>query len=113
MRFRGHTENTGQEWCNCMKLNNRMLLFHGSYTAVENIQLEKCSEGKDFGRGFYLSSNAVQARQFIPTSLAKAQRFGDASLTQNYGFVSSFRYHDDGLKVYELRLPTLKILCEP
>ena len=84
-----------------MKLNNKMLLFHGSYTIVEKIRLEKCSDGKDFGRGFYISSNAVQARQFIPTSLAKAQRFGDASLTQNYGFVSSFRYHDDGLKVYE------------
>lgn len=84
-----------------MKLNNGMLLFHGSYAPVESIRLEKCAAGKDFGRGFYLSSNAIQARQFLRTSVSKAQRFGDAPLTQNYGFVSSFRYHEDGLKVFE------------
>lgn len=39
-----------------------------------------------------LTSNAVQARQFLRTSVSKAQRFGDAPLTQNDGFVSSFRY---------------------
>lgn len=84
-----------------MKLSNGMLLFHGSYTSVENIQLEMCAAGKDFGRGFYLTSNAIQARQFLKTSVSKAQRLGDAPLTQNYGFVSSFRYHGDALKVFE------------
>ena len=66
-----------------MKLKNGMLLFHGSYTEVEEVRLEKCSEGKDFGLGFYISSDAIQARQFISTSLSKAKRFGDPSLTQH------------------------------
>lgn len=41
MRFRGYTENTEQERGNCVKLRNGMLLFHGSYTAVESIRLER------------------------------------------------------------------------
>jgi len=101
VRFRGYTENSEQERGNCVKLRNGMLLFHGSYTAVESIRLERCAAGKDFGCGFYLTSNAVQARQFLRTSVSKAQRFGDAPLTQNDGFVSSFRYHADGIKVFE------------
>ena len=86
MRFRRHTENIEQERCCRMKLSKGMLLFHGSYTSIENIQLEMCAAGKDFGRGFYLTSNAIQARQFLKTSVSKAQRLGDAPLTQNYGF---------------------------
>lgn len=84
-----------------MKLKEGMLLYHGSYTAVKRIDLEMCLDGKDFGRGFYLTSSPVQARSFIKTSVLKAQRFGNASATQNYGFISSFMYHEDGLRIYE------------
>ena len=37
-------------------MKDGMLLFHGSYVPVENIDLSKCFSGKDFGRGFYLTS---------------------------------------------------------
>lgn len=83
-----------------MELNNGMLLFHGSYTEVKQIDLSMCWEGKDFGSGFYLTSSTLQARSFIKTSIVKAQRFGNIPLSQNHGFVSSFIYHANGLKVY-------------
>ncbi len=52
-----------------MKLKDGMLLFHGSYTPVEKIDLERCAKGKDFGRGFYLTSDLNQARNFIRSSI--------------------------------------------
>ena len=40
-----------------ISLTDGMLLYHGSYAKVENIDLKKCKQGKDFGRGFYLTSS--------------------------------------------------------
>ena len=37
-----------------MKLVDGMMLYHGSYTPVQTIDLTKCAAGKDFGRGFIL-----------------------------------------------------------
>ena len=56
-----------------MKLKDGMLLFHGSYTPVEKIDLERCVKGKDFGRGFYLTSDLNQTRNFIRSSILKRQ----------------------------------------
>ena len=86
-----------------MKMKDDMLLFHGSYTPVEKIDLSMCMEGKDFGSGFYLTSSVIQAKGFIRTSVLKAQRMGNAVLDQNYGYVSSFRYHEDSLKIFEFK----------
>ena len=52
-----------------MKLNDGMLLYHGSYTPVEVIDLKQCAPGKDFGQGFYLTSDLNQARNFISSVL--------------------------------------------
>ncbi|SFG75944.1 DUF3990 domain-containing protein [Oribacterium sp. WCC10] len=82
-----------------MKLKDGMLLFHGSYTAVESIDLDQCMKGKDFGKGFYLTSDPNQAKSFIRSSLIKAQNTGRASVTQNYGYVSSFRYHEPAKEI--------------
>lgn len=84
-----------------MKLKDGMLLFHGSYTSVEKIDLSMCMEGKDFGSGFYLTSSLQQARSFIRTSVLKAQRIGTIPLNQNCGYVTSFRYHENDLKFFE------------
>ena len=56
-----------------MKLKDGMLLYHGSYAYVEEIDLAQCVEGKDFGKGFYLTSNPNQARSFIRSSIIKAR----------------------------------------
>ncbi len=77
-----------------MILKDGMLLYHGSYIAVEAIDLNKCSDGKDFGKGFYLSDNNEQAKGFIITSLKKAINLGQVPVNQNYGYVSIFRYHN-------------------
>lgn len=84
-----------------MKLQDGMLLFHGSYRPVESINLNKCNWGKDFGRGFYLTSDAWQARNFINSSLRKAKNSGDAPIQQKFGYVSSFIFHDNGLATYQ------------
>ena len=76
-----------------MKLENDMLLYHGSYLPIEKINLEKCTQGKDFGCGFYLTSDYNQAHNFIRTSLKKAQKIGIIPQTQNYGYISSFKFH--------------------
>ncbi len=88
---------------NSSKLKNGMLLYHGSYAKVEKIDLGMCANAKDFGKGFYLTSDVKQARSFIKSSIIKAQNSGEASLDQNYGYVSSFRYYEpkDGILTYE------------
>jgi len=38
-----------------------MILYHGSNTAIETIDFDKCKPYKDFGRGFYLTEIKEQA----------------------------------------------------
>lgn len=38
-----------------------MKLYHGSSTAIETIDFNKCKPYKDFGRGFYLTEMEEQA----------------------------------------------------
>ena len=33
-----------------------MKVYHGSDTAIEKIDLNRCEVGKDFGRGFYVTN---------------------------------------------------------
>jgi hypothetical protein len=75
-----------------MSLENGLILYHGSYTEVINIDLTKCSKGKDFGIGFYLTSDFNQACNFIKTSIRKALTRGVISEELNYGFVTSFEF---------------------
>ena len=85
------------------KLNDGMLLFHGSYATVEKIDLAMCGTAKDFGKGFYLTSDVKQAKSFINQSIRKAISAGDISPDQRFGFISSFVYHKpmDDIKTYE------------
>ena len=38
-------------------LHDEMLLYHGSYIGIPEIDLDRCFSGLDFGRGFYLTSS--------------------------------------------------------
>lgn len=40
-----------------------MILYHGSNTYIEEIDLSKSKPNKDFSKGFYLSDNKTQAEQ--------------------------------------------------
>ena len=78
------------------------ILYHGSYAEVRTIDLAQCVPGKDFGKGFYLTSSYEQAQKFIRTSLRKAQAIGRVEPEQHYGYVSSFRLTSlEGLVVYD------------
>lgn len=76
-----------------MNLENGMILYHGSYAPIETIDLKRCAAGKDFGRGFYLTSDYEQARKFISTSLKKARQTGAIASDCCEGYVSSFCFH--------------------
>ena len=43
------------------ELQDSLVLYHGSYCAVENPDLAKCALYKDFGQGFYLTTSKAQA----------------------------------------------------
>lgn len=47
-----------------LTMTNGMLLYHGSFTQVSDIDLNKCNQGKDFGRGF-CNEKAIQTLEFI------------------------------------------------
>ena len=42
-------------------------IYHGSYMEVREPNLKKCKYGKDFGRGFYLTTDRRQAIDFAKT----------------------------------------------
>ncbi len=46
-----------------------MLLYHGSYAEIKDIQLSECASGKDFGKGFYLTTAYDQAKKFVRLSV--------------------------------------------
>lgn len=76
-----------------ISLTDGMLLYHGSYAKVENIDLKKCKQGKDFGRGFYLTSSYEQAENFVPLSVKKQVNIGSMVEGTTEGVISVFRLH--------------------
>lgn len=76
-----------------ISLTDGMLLYHGSYAKVENIDLKKCKQGKDFGRGFYLTSSYEQAKNFVPLSVKKQVNIGSMVEGTTEGVISVFRLH--------------------
>ncbi|MBQ7650819.1 MAG: DUF3990 domain-containing protein [Victivallales bacterium] len=83
-----------------MRLHEGMTLYHGSYMPVEKIDLAKCSIGKDFGKGFYLTSDIDQAKRFIATSVKKAINAGRLNAEQNYGYCSAFEFHGNPAELH-------------
>ena len=45
------------------ELIQEIYLYHGSYVAVPEIDLEKCNPGLDFGLGFYKEILAFEANK--------------------------------------------------
>lgn len=77
-----------------LNLSEGMFLYHGSYTIVNNIDLSMCKKGKDFGRGFYLTSSYEQAKQFVKLSIKRELKVGSPNGMQSKGFVSFFQVND-------------------
>ena len=47
-----------------LKNGEKIILYHGSYLIVENPNLDFCNAYKDFGKGFYLTTDKKQAERF-------------------------------------------------
>lgn len=76
-----------------LALTDGMLLYHGSYDIVQKIDLQKCRQGKDFGRGFYLTSSYEQAKNFVPLSVKKQINMGTLTEETMGGVISVFELH--------------------
>lgn len=79
-----------------IRLENEMLLYHGSYIEIPQIDLDRCFDGLDFGRGFYLTSSYEQARSYVRLSVRKAVRIGNVpeSFDPDDGCISVYRFHN-------------------
>ena len=78
------------------------ILYHGSFCEVRIPDLQKCARYKDFGQGFYLTTDKKQAESFAKISTRKAIENG-AVASQRFGVISAFRYNDNaalGIKIY-------------
>lgn len=60
-----------------------MILYHGSNTVIDKVDLEKCRPYKDFGRGFYLTDIEPQA---IRMAARTAKTFGGTPCVSAYEF---------------------------
>ena len=80
-----------------IELPNEILLYHGSFTEIQTIDLCKCSPGLDFGKGFYLTSSFEQALGYIPSAVKKniRRRVLPRDFDVNEGRVSIYRYRFD------------------
>lgn len=77
------------------------ILYHGSYCAVKNPDLDKCARFKDFGQGFYLTTSKEQAQSFAKISASKAKNRGLIPIQERFAHVSMFRVTDvTRLKVF-------------
>lgn len=76
-----------------LTLTDGILLYHGSYMEISHIDIEKCKQGRDFGRGFYVTSSIDQARNFVPMAINKQVREGNLPASHHVGYVSVFQFH--------------------
>lgn len=86
------------------KIEEGLMLYHGSYCEVREPDLSKCALNKDFGKGFYLTSDIDQAKAFSKISTVKAKRHGLVPEECINGVVSSFLFRkttDLEIKIFE------------
>lgn len=80
-----------------------MILFHGSNVLVDKIDLDKSKPNKDFGRGFYLSEDEIQATEMANF---KSMQLGGEPV------VSRFLFDETVLKSDSLRIRIFKDYSE-
>lgn len=76
------------------KLEEGMILYHGSFCIVEKPNLKKCAKFKDFGQGFYLTTSKEQAKNFAKITATKAKAKGLVPFNERFGFISYFKVSD-------------------
>ena len=81
-----------------------MILYHGSNIAIDTPDLSKSKPFKDFGQGFYLSANELQARRMAEQRTALNQ-IGSPTVTR-------FLFDEDLMHTGELKVLTFDNYCE-
>lgn len=76
-----------------------MILYHGTYTRFDSIELEKCSPFKDFGKGFYITDLESQAMKM---AVKKSRIFNGSPV------VLKFEFDESLLTVGELKVKQFK-----
>lgn len=77
------------------QLKDCIVLYHGSYCEVKEPDLQKCARFKDFGQGFYLTTDRNQAFSFAKISTQRMIENKILPSNRNYGIVSSFIYREN------------------
>ncbi len=78
------------------------VFYHGSYVVVDKPDLLKCESGKDFGKGFYVTTDKNQAKRFVRSSIGKAIKNGIDVEDPAKGYVSKYEVTpDENLEVFE------------
>ena len=74
-----------------------MILFHGTNTDIETIDLSRSLNHKDFGKGFYLTDSRETA---IRMATKKANLFGGKATLISYEFDEAALHSDLKVKVF-------------
>ena len=72
-----------------------MKVYHGSFVAIDEIDLNYCEVGKDFGKGFYVTKLYEQAKIW-------ATRKGKEKRTESV--VTEFEFDEDICRVMKLKI---------
>jgi hypothetical protein len=72
-----------------------MRVYHGSYLEIIEIDLSKCRENRDFGKGFYVTNIRSQAEYW-------ATRMGRIHNTD--GIITVFTFYDNAFTHWELKV---------
>ena len=75
-----------------MILREEITLYHASYTVIKKIDLSLCASGKDFGQGFYVTTDYNQACRFIRSAIGKAVKNHVKDVKSDIGYISIFKY---------------------
>lgn len=76
-----------------------MILYHGSNTEIEAIDLEQSSVGKDFGCGFYLTASREQAERM---GKRKARLLGGEVV------ITAFEFNEAEAKAAKLKIKNFR-----
>ncbi len=74
-----------------------MILFHGTNTDIETIDLSRSLNHKDFGKGFYLTDSRETAMRM---ATKKARLFGGKATLIIYEFDETALYSDLKVKIF-------------
>lgn len=79
-------------------------VYHGSYAVVDKPDLQKCESGKDFGKGFYITTDENQAKRFVKSSIGKALKNGINVDDSSKGYVSKYEVLKvENLEIFEFK----------